>query len=299
MEFGVCLPQYGREVSLDDLRAVASDAEALGFASVWVSDHIVAPEHFQRNLGPVFYDAFVVLSHVSALTRSVRLGTTVMVTPYRNPLVAAKMIATLDALSGGRVILGVGAGGAPDEFAALGVPESQRGARTDEYLAAMTELWSNDPSSFQGRHVSFEGVRFAPKPAQKPHPPIWVGGRSDAALRRAVRFGQAWHPTSMALEALRERMERLAEFLFRGRPSENLPKRQFTSQSAFVGDIGSSAEHRMGRGSPGQVAADLAAYDGMGIPAVVCNFRGSDTEEIRRAMETFARHVMRQLEVKG
>jgi probable F420-dependent oxidoreductase len=294
MEFGVCLPQYGREVSLDELRAVASDAESLGFGSVWVSDHVVTPEHLQKNIGPVFFDAFVVLSHVSALTGRVRLGTTVMVAPYRNPLVAAKMIATLDSLSGGRVILGIGAGGAPDEFAALGVPESQRGIRTDEYLSAMIELWSSDPSSFLGRHVSFEGVRFAPKPTQKPHPPIWVGGRRDAALRRAVRFGQAWHPTQMPLDALRERMERLAEFS--GEAGRAVPPATTVHQSvAFEADGTALAERRLGRGSPAQVAYDMAAYAEMGIPAVVCNFRGVDTDTVRRAMETFARQVMPQV----
>ncbi len=187
MNFGVCLPQYGRDVSVADLRAVAADAEAMGFHSVWVSDHVITPEHMHASIGPVFFDAFVVLSHVSAMTERVRLGTTVMVAPYRNPVVAAKIISSLDSLSGGRVILGVGAGGAPDEFAALGVPESQRGARTDEYLAAMIELWTTDPSSFRGRFVNFEGVRFAPKPVQTPHPPIWVGGR--ATLPYAGRCG--------------------------------------------------------------------------------------------------------------
>ena len=294
MEFGVCLPQYGREVSLDELRAVASDAESLGFGSVWVSDHVVTPEHLQKNIGPVFFDAFVVLSHVSALTGRVRLGTTVMVAPYRNPLVAAKMIATLDSLSGGRVILGIGAGGAPDEFAALGVPESQRGIRTDEYLSAMIELWSSDPSSFLGRHVSFEGVRFAPKPTQKPHPPIWVGGRSDAALRRAVRFGQAWHPTQMPLDALRERMERLAEFS--AKAGRDTPPVTTIHQSvSFESESSPMTERRLGRGSPAQVAYDMAAYAEMGIPAVVCNFRGVDTDTVRRAMETFARQVMPQV----
>ncbi len=294
MEFGVCLPQYGREVSLEDLRAVAADAEALGFGSVWASDHVVTPEHLHASIGPIFLDAFVVLSHVSALTRRVKLGTTVMVTPYRNPLVAAKIIATLDALSGGRVILGVGAGGAPDEFAALGVPESQRGARTDEYLAAMIELWTNDPSSYQGRFVSFDGVRFAPKPAQRPHPPIWVGGRSDAALRRAARFGQAWHPTSMPLDALRERIARLAE-LSADRNRAEPPATAIHQAVAFEADRSASAERRLGRGSPAQVADDLAAYADMDIPAVVCNFRSADTDTIRRAMETFARQVMPQL----
>ena len=293
MKFGVCLPQYGREVTLEDLRAVATNAESLGFDSVWASDHVVTPEHLRNNIGPIFLDVFTVLSHVSALTRRVGLGTTVMVTPYRNPVVAAKIIATLDSLSEGRVILGVGAGGAPDEFAALGVPESQRGARTDEYLAAMVELWTNDPSNFEGRFVKFEGVRFAPKPARNPHPPIWVGGRSDAALRRAVRFGEAWHPTSMAIDALRERMARLQGMSVEaGRDAP--PVTTIHQPVGFQGEPDTSPERRLGRGTPSQVAEDLAAYAEMGIPTVVCNFRGANTDEIRRAMETFARRVMPQ-----
>jgi probable F420-dependent oxidoreductase len=194
VNFGVCLPHYGQPVALEDLRAVALDAENMGYHSVWASDHVVTPAHLLPSFGPIFFDAFVVLSHISALTQRVKLGTTVMVVPYRNPLVAAKMIATLDSLSGGRVILGIGAGGAPDEFEALGVPNNERGRRTDEYLKIMIKLWTNDPSSYQGRFFNFSGVRFEPKPLQKPHPPIWVGGRSDAALLRAARLGDAWHP---------------------------------------------------------------------------------------------------------
>ena len=293
VKFGVCLPQYGREVSFEDLRAVAADAEALGFDSVWASDHVVTPEHMHNNIGPIFLDVFTVLSHVSALTSRVRLGTTVMVTPYRNPLVVAKIVATLDSLSGGRVVLGVGAGGAPDEFAALGVPENQRGARTDEYLAAMIELWTNDPSAYRGRFVNFDGVRFAPKPTQRPHPPIWVGGRSDAALRRAARFGEAWHPTSIPLEALRERMARLAGLSAdAGRVSP--PATTIHQAVDFDADGSGTSERRLGRGSPSQVAEDVATYADMGIPVVVCNFRGKGTEKIRRAMETFARQVMPQ-----
>ena len=191
MRFGVCLPQYGREVTFDDLRSVATEAESMGFESVWASDHIVTPENMHRNIGPVFFDAFVVLSHASALTSRVKLGTTVMVTPYRNPLVAAKMIASLDALSGGRVILGVGAGGAPDEFSALGIPESQRGARTDEYLEAMIELWTTDPSSYRaGSLILKTAVR--PQAAQSPHPHR-VGARPMAALRERLDWG-GLHP---------------------------------------------------------------------------------------------------------
>lgn len=296
MQFGVCLPQYGRDVSFGELRAVSTDAEAMGFHSVWASDHVVTPEHMHASIGPVFFDAFVLLSHVSALTNRVKLGTTVMVTPYRNPLVAAKLISSLDSLSGGRVILGVGTGGAPDEFAALGISESQRGARTEEYLEAMIQLWTTDPSSFRGRFVDFEGVRFAPKPAQSPHPPIWVGGRSDAALRRASRIAEAWHPTYMPLEALRERMDRLAETS--GEIGRDVPPETTLHLSVSFDDRDAgSADRRMGRGGPGQVAEDLARYRSMGIETIVCNFRGASTDEVRRAMETFARRVKPGLDV--
>ncbi len=297
MKFGVCLPQYGKSVTLDDLRAIAEDAEAMGFDSVWVSDHIVTPGHMQGSVGPMFMDAFVVLSHVSAITRRVKLGTTVMVVPYRNPLVAAKTISTLDVLSGGRVVLGVGAGGAPDEFDALGVPESQRGSRTDEYLSVMIELWTTDPTDYQGRYVAFSGVRFGPKPTQQPHPPIWVGGRSDAALRRAVRFGQAWHPTSVALEALRERMSMLHELSYatgRERPPETTVHQavDFSGGPAAYRETG---ERRLGHGSPELVIGDLDAYHGLGIETVVCNFRSTDVAALRRAMETFAAKVTPEL----
>ena len=291
MKFGVCLPQYGRGINLSDLSAVSGEAETLGFDSVWVSDHVITPQHLLGSLGPVFLDAFVVLSHVSALTKKVRLGTSVLVTPYRNPVVAAKMVSSLDSLSGGRVILGVGVGGAPDEFAALGVRESRRGALTDEYLSAMIELWINDPSSFAGKYVRFDGVRFAPKPTQQPHPPIWVGGRSDAALRRAVRFGQAWHPTRMPLPLLVERMDRLAEFS-REAGRDGVPETTLHLPVAFDDSRPVGAERPTGQGSPAQVAEDLAVYSSMGIGTVVCNFRGGSTDEIRRAMESFARHVL-------
>lgn len=295
MKFGVHLPHYGMPVTLDDLRAVAQDAEAMGYDSVWVSDHIVTPEHLQPSFGATFFDAFVVLSHVSALTQRVKLGTTVLVVPYRNPLVSAKMIATLDSLSGGRVILGVGVGGAPDEFEALGVPSNERGRRTNESLQVMIELWTNDPSNYQGRFFNFSDVRFAPKPVQQPHPPIWVGGRSDAALRRAVRLGDAWHPTFMPLDQLRERMGKLAQFASDAGRIPGPPTTIHQIVDFESGQAQSPGDRRIGQGTPEQVAEDLAAYAEMNIETVVCNFRAGDVPAIRRAVELFASRVMPQL----
>ena len=299
MQFGVCIPHYGRAVSVDDLRAVAEGAEDLGYHSLWVSDHVVTPSHLMSSIGPTFHDAFVVLSYAAAFTKRVKLGSSVIVVPYRNPLVTAKMLATLDVLSGGRVIFGVGAGGAPDEFQALGVPSHLRGRLTDEYLRLMLALWTQDPTSFRGRFFSFDDVRFEPKPVQKPYPPIWVGGRSDAALRRAVAVGEAWHPTAIRPPALQERMDQLRHLAQEAGRSDGGPAvtvhqsiRLSDERSPTAGTGPNDEERRIGRGTPKQIRGDMAYYREIGVPVVVCNFASANTEELLRAMDTFANQVM-------
>jgi len=302
MRFGICLPQYGKTVSPEDLRITLERAEALGFHSVWVSDHVITPSHLLPRIGPTFYDAFVVLTYAAALTQRVKLGTTVIVVPYRNPLVVAKMVATLDVLSQGRVIFGVGAGGAPDEFAALGVPSSQRGRRTDEYLRLMIALWTQDPTTFKGRYFSFTDVRFQPKPRQKPHPPIWVGGHSEAALRRAVALGEAWHPTALPMPVLDEKMRELRHLAAEAGRTDGpavtvhqgirleIPPSPL-SQRGVRGDF-PIAERRLGQGTPQQLREDVQHYQEMGVSAIVCNFAAATVPELWRAMETFATEVM-------
>src|SRR5438128_993134 len=194
MNFGVWLPNCRHLATPDIIRGAAVRAEQLGYDSVWVSDHVVVPHANIVNFGETVFDPLVTLAVVAGATRRVRLGTTVLIVPYRNAVVTAKMIASLDALSGGRVVLGIGAGWVGAESAALGVPFAERGAMTDEYLAAMQELWTSRAPSFAGKYTRFSGLVFEPKPLQKPHPPIWVGGHSRAALRRAARPGAPRHP---------------------------------------------------------------------------------------------------------
>ena len=293
MQFGLCIPHYGKTVSLDELRATVQRAEALGFHSVWVSNHVVTPSHLLPTIGPTFYDAFVVLTYAAAFTQRVKLGSTVIVVPYRNPLVVAKMLSTLDVLSGGRVIFGAGAGGAPDEFQALGVPSHQRGRRTDEYLRLMVALWTQDPTTFKGRFFSFTDVRFQPKPFQKPHPPIWVGGRSEAALRRAVAIGEAWHPTSMPFLALQEKMAQLRQFSQEaGRAEGPVVTVHQGIRMSKESTSATEEERRPGQGTPQQLREDIYQYQELGVPVVVCNFATPSVEELWRAMETFASEVM-------
>lgn len=176
------------------LVAVAQAAEQLGFSHVSACDHVAIPRSYAASAGTVWYDAAVTLGFLAAATARVRLLSHVMVVPYRHPLVVAKAFATLDRLSGGRVILGAGCGHLKPEFRSLGVNYEERGPITDEYLQAIRLAWENECATFQGRFVQFRDVTVAPRPAQQPRPPIWVGGNSRAAVRRAVRHGDGWIP---------------------------------------------------------------------------------------------------------
>jgi probable F420-dependent oxidoreductase len=172
MQFGVQVPHFRQFASPGAIQAVAQRAEELGYDSVWVTDHIVIPNMPEtRRFGTLFYDAILALTWAAAYTRSIRLGTSVLIVPYRNPIVSAKQLATLDALSGGRTILGFGAGWCVPEFEMLGVPAKRRGAITNEYLRAYQELWTSDDPRFAGEFVSFGDLKCEPKPVQKPHPP--------------------------------------------------------------------------------------------------------------------------------
>jgi probable F420-dependent oxidoreductase len=291
LEFGLSIPHYGGPVDPGLLRETAQQAEALGFASLWVGDHIITPEHFARAVGAHFYEAFVTLSHLSAWTRSVRLGTSVVVLPYRHPLVTAKMAATLDALSGGRLVFGIGAGNAPDEFAALGLPERERGGRTDEYLDAMLALWTQDPASFHGRYTDFANVHFQPKPVQKPRIPIWVGGHSKAALRRAVKYGEAWHSGGMSPERMAEVVAELRNLAAEsGRAAGPAATTRLTVRLA-ASPASAGSERRPGRGTPDEVLADFRRYSALGVSAIVCDLGPKVGADLHGAMQRFTGEI--------
>lgn len=191
MRLGVHLPQYGRAASPEAIRRAAVQAEELGFDDVWVSDHIVVPDG--TPYPPAFlYEPVTTLTWAAAATSRVGLGTSVLILPYRNPVHAAKELATLDQLSLGRVVVGGGAGWLEGEFEALGVPYAERGVRTDEAIDVFRACWgAEDPVTFEGPTVSLHQMKVRPKPA---HPiELWVGGESAPAIRRALTKGDGWH----------------------------------------------------------------------------------------------------------
>ena len=164
----------------------ACKAEKLGFDALFVNDHVIVDDSPRSAPWRNVYDPLMVLSYVAALTSKVKLGTSVLIMPYRNPIVTAKMFATLDQMSDGRAIAGVGAGWSEAEYDALGEPFRQRGARTSEYLRLWKACWEPGPTTFHGRFFSFDNMHVNPKPVQQPYPPIWIGGSSHASLRRAA-----------------------------------------------------------------------------------------------------------------
>jgi probable F420-dependent oxidoreductase len=209
MQFGVCLPHRWKYASAQLIADVAQEAESLRFDSVWVTDHVIVPVHHVER-GHIFYEALMTLAFVSSITRTVALGTTVLATPTRNPVVLAREVATLDALSGGRVILGVGTGWIREELEAVGVAWTERGRFLDEGIKVLRHLWSQEgPISFSGRYTNFREMLFEPKPARRGGPPIWVGGMTDPSLRRVARTADGWLPWAVSNEELAEGAEKI------------------------------------------------------------------------------------------
>ena len=194
MKFGLCLP-IRRDCTLEFNINLAIRAEKLGFDSVWASDHVIMPNSMKKNFSSIFYDPFVLLTAIASKTREIKIGTSVIVLPYRNPIVVAKMISTLDVLSQGRVIFGVASGWLKEEFDVLNVDLKKRGKITNEYLQAILELWQSDSPNFSGDFVNFSDIDFFPKPYNDRLPEVWIGGSSKYAVDRALRLASGWQPT--------------------------------------------------------------------------------------------------------
>ena len=275
---------------IDDARAMvdlASRAEALGFDSVWTHDHVFNVGHvFDRIGGKPYYEPLTVLSHVAARTERVRLGTSVLVLPYHNPIRLAKTAATLDVLSGGRLIMGVGVGSIEKETTAMGAPFAERGAFTDESIAVMRTLWGEEDPKFEGKFWRFSGMKFSPKPLQKPIPVI-IGGISRAAIRRAARLGDGWHPLGLSPEALGQAMATLRdEARACGRDAAKIPV-------SIAMTLGASSRGRatLGR-EPAEIVKNARAYAELGVETLAISASTSDPKEARSALEMLAREVL-------
>jgi alkanesulfonate monooxygenase SsuD/methylene tetrahydromethanopterin reductase-like flavin-dependent oxidoreductase (luciferase family) len=262
VQLGVNVPNFGPGTNPDVLRRWALTVEGLGFDLLMVSDHVaVTPDVAEQYPAP-FYEPFTTLAWLAGLTRQIRLGTTVLILPYRHPLLTARMAANLNDLSGGRLILGVGVGWARQEFDALGVPFRDRGRLTDLHLLAIRAAWA-DGDDYRGGPI-----------------PVWIGGNSDAALRRAVRLGDAWHPLHFTpgwLTGALDRMKAIAAELQRPQPAL-VPRIALHLTSSPV-----TGEDRLaGHGTIDQIADDLTQLRALGADTVVLDpFNGDPAETAR------------------
>ncbi|MDA3040457.1 MAG: TIGR03619 family F420-dependent LLM class oxidoreductase [Actinomycetota bacterium] len=267
MKVGLNLVNFGPAADPETLGGWARLAERLGFHSLLTSDHIaVTPDVGERYPGP-FYEPLGLLGWLAGVTERIAIGTTVIIVPYRNPLELARSLANTDQLSGGRLIFGVGVGWARQEFAALGVPYHERGAMTDEYLDLILRHWTESTLTFTGRFVSCVDVDTSPPPRQTTVP-LWVGGGSDAAIRRAVQFGTAWHPIRIRASSFAERsiprLESIADEMGRPRP-ELCPRILFHVTDDRVPDEG----RFMGHGTLEQIHSDLHRLQELGCAHVI------------------------------
>jgi probable F420-dependent oxidoreductase len=280
VKFGVNLINFGPGARPDSLTQWALLTETLGYHFLMTSDHLAITPDVQERYPAPFYEPFTTLGWLAGVTRRIEIGTTVIVLPYRNPVEVARMAANVDQLSGGRLLFGVGVGWAQQEFAVLGVPFHQRGALTDEYLAAIKTLWTNDVASFQGHHIAFQDVHTAPRPARVPHPPIWVGGASAAALRRAVRYGDAWHPIRIRVDWLRDtglpQLTQVADEEDKTVPALCPRIRLRLTEVPLPED-----QRVAGEGTLDQVRADLAALQELGAQYVLLDTFFGDVDAIR------------------
>ena len=269
MRLGIHLPQIGRKAGPEGIRRAAVQAEELGFADVWTSEHIIVPSGAAYPPSPRFYDPVLALTWAAACTSRVRLGTSVLVLPMRHPLPLAKELATLQNLSGGRFILGAGVGWLEAEFEALGVPFHQRGRRMDEGIAMMRAVWTDDPVTFEAKYIPamVRNMRMQPRP-EKPIP-IWIGGTSEPALQRALKH-EGWHGSRCTPEQAAPVVKRL-------RAERPEPEFAISLRAAWDGRDDGALRDR------------LQGYEGVGVGHVLVEPFERELDDWLRAVERIAR----------
>ena len=304
MKIGVSMP---RIPDGPGLREFAQAAEEMGFESVLIGDHIVLPTDgttqypytpsggFSRPSDEPFLETMTLLGYLAACTDRIMLGSTVLILPYRNPVVQAKMFASLDSLTGGRMICGVGVGWLEKEFDTLGVSYAERGPLTDEFLEIFRTLWYDDHPEHHGKNYDFDGIQFHPKPVQNPLP-IWVGGHTRAALRRTAKYGDCWHTTRQTPEFVASNIPYLQQQIERqGRQAEDITvslKRSLHFTDIGLPEMGNERSGGALVCSTQEVVDDLHACHEIAIGQLTYDFRVSELPDCIRVMERLAETVL-------
>jgi probable F420-dependent oxidoreductase len=292
VRFGLQLPNYGPIASPEMIAKTAARAEAVGYASAWTNDHIMVPasmRQYQRIL-----ESMTTLVWAAAHTESIRLGTSILVLPQRNAILAAKQLASIDVLSGGRLIVGIGTGYVAEEFQFLDARFEHRGALLEHQIAAMRALWGG-ATEFRSGPIEFERALFGPTPIQGAALPVWLAGTSERALTRVAGLADAWHPAHLGAETLADRRARLNQ-LSGGRTIPMTLKMRvylLDPRSERVGRPGTSSRGQAElAGTTAELCDQLVAYEAVGLEELVVAFPHADARELERDVESFAADVI-------
>ncbi len=296
MEYGLVIPNFASWFTPDNCRETMRLAEELGYDSAWVNDHVVFPGNMAAHYGNEFKDPLALLPFMAACTTKLLLGTTILVIPYRPPVQTAKMLATIDYLSNGRLIIGTGPGHEPDESAALGLPYDERGAMNDEYMKVMVELWTNERASFHGKYTNFDDVQPLIHPVQKPYPKFFIGGNNTPTWRRIVEYGGGWHPSGSSAEKLAPLVDQLRAYCdAKGAKFPDISVRWSPLMVAegedASGTMSARGEMTWNRYTPTMAKQEIAAFEALGVNRMVVNLpaaRGGYLDQMRN----FAAAVM-------
>jgi probable F420-dependent oxidoreductase len=284
MIFGLNLPNYSSLGNRDAMIAIAERAEALGYSSLWTSDHILVPKNRPEPFGNVL-ESFTTLAYLAARTERIRLGTGILVLPQRNPLLVAKQAATVNHLSGGRLTLGVAVGYIEEEYAYLGADFANRGRLADEYIAALRELFESDAPDFHGEHVSFTDALFSPRP--RVPIPIVVGGSSPGALKRAAKLGDGWYGLRLSPESARAAIVTMDELGHR--PDFALSLRVQTRVGGTIADAEPEATLH---GDAGAIVEQVNRYGAAGVQHLVIEPISNHLQDFLDQLERFAEEVV-------
>ncbi|HEX2439591.1 MAG TPA: TIGR03619 family F420-dependent LLM class oxidoreductase [Methylomirabilota bacterium] len=290
MQYGVVLPIW--QLTVAEAEALTTRAEELGIDGVFVPDHILAKPATTQHYGGHWPDPFSLLAFLAGRTRRIQLGASVIVLPYRHALVAAKSAATVDQVSGGRFIFGVGVGWDEAEFIDLKLPFKERGRLSDDYIRAIKAAFAEDVPKYSGPYVSFSGATFSPRPQQRPHPPIWIGGSpggvSSPSVRRCAELGDAWHPLALSLDDIDKGYATVRDLAKRaGRSGIGLAPRNALDLTEMPKGAGRAAF----QGTVGEVATDIRRVRGLGASWMTFDLPRSGVPAMMKAMERLAREV--------
>src|ERR1700733_2421014 len=309
MQLGFNLPISGPTSAARSFARIAQQGEAMGYDYLTLTDHVVLPDmsvpgypysesgEFMSNAPSERHELLTAAAFIAAKTTGIRLVLAVLVVPHRPAVLAAKMLSTIDVLSEGRLVIGIGAGWLKAEFdAVVTTPFAERGAVTDEYLEAFRALWTQEHAKFEGRYTNFSDLIFLPRPVQLPYPPIWVGGESGPSLRRAASFGDAWYPIGSNKKHLLDTLPRLAAGIARLRKLVAEAGRDPASVSVVyrvkrygdaVAPVASDGERRLFSGSDADIVDDLRALRDLGVTAIDVEVEGNDEAATIANMQRF------------